>query len=81
MSSGADDWESAVARSALAHQRVGTRPRDPDIDDIADSFAPAFGEVHYTVVFAPSLPVVWISATVAVDQDWKIATDEFPVEF
>ena len=80
MSSGADDPGSAVARSALADQRMGTRACDPDVDDIADFFASAFGEVHDTVIFAPSLPVVWIPATVAVDQDWKIATDEFLVE-
>jgi hypothetical protein len=80
MSSGADDRESAVARVTLADQRVGTRACDPDIDDVADSFPPALGEVHHTVVFAPPLPVVWIATTVTVNQDRKFAADELLVE-
>jgi hypothetical protein len=80
MSSGADDRESAIAREALADQRVGTSACDPDTDDVADSFPPAFGEVHDTVVFASPLPVVWIAATVAVNQDRNFETDEFLVE-
>ena len=81
MSSGTDDRKSAVAGAALTYERVGARPSDPNIDDISDFFTPTFREVYDTVVFAPPLPVVRIAAAVAIDQDRKIAPDEFLVEF
>ncbi len=81
LSSCTDDRESAIARSSLADQRVGTRAGDKNIDDIADSFTPAFGKIYDAVVFAPPLPMVGIASTVAVDQDRKVATYEFLVQF
>ena len=80
MSSGTKNRKSAVARSAFANQRVSTCASDPDIDDIADAFPPALGEVHYAVVFPPTLPVIGVAPAVAVDQHRNIAAHEFLVE-
>ena len=80
MSSGAEDRKSTVAGGAFANQRVGTRARDPDIDDIANSFPSALGKVHHAVVFTPALPVVWVASAVAVNQNRKVATYEVLVE-
>lgn len=81
MSSGAENREPAVTGGAFAYQRVCTRSRDPDIDDIADSLSPTFGKVHHAVVFTPALPVIRIAAAVAVNQHRKFATHEFLIEF
>lgn len=80
MSSGADHRKPHIVIARLAKKGMGGCAGDSNPDDIADFLVSVFGEIDDPIVLAPALPVIWVFATVAIDQDRYLFPDQLQIE-